>query len=348
MSYGLPLDLGATLPPEVMQEAAVVAFEAAINATWDIGLDSRTKALNEIANIVADLQNTLNTPTMNNTTLSPATVIEPLVNIPSSVTASDIYTDFITVYSDLITILHGEFTTFRANFFPTENATYTLAENWLSAAIANPDVGLPPAIAAQIWGDDSARILSDSSRAQDAVVAQFAGRRFPLPADVSASAILQIQQKTQDLQAESSRKIAIMSVEMQKWLVEKILGLREMAMKAVVDYVKTIAMGPDIASRLVPIGYDAQSKLISAVAAYYNARTGAMELTYKGTQHNADLTQDTNTQNLKSEMATVDHWVKALLTEVQALSQMATALFNNIHLQSSMGVSDSRNVSVQA
>lgn len=347
MPYGLPLDLAATLPPEVMQEAAVVAFEASINSTWAMGLDSRQKTIDDIAAIVADLQNALNTPKMNNTTLAPATVSEPLVNIPSSVSASDIYADFLAQYTLLITELDSKFTSFRATFFPTENATYTLAENWLAAAIANPNVGLPPTIAAQIWGDDSARILADSSRAQDAIVAQFAGRRFPLPADVSASAVLQMQQKTQDLQAESSRKIAIMSVEMQKWLVEKILGLREMAMKSVVDYVKTIAMGPEIASRLVPIGYDAQSKLISAVSQYYNARTGAVGLTYKGTEKNAELTQDTNTQNLKSEMATVEHWVKALLTEAQALSQMATALFNNIHLQSSMGVNDSRTVSQQ-
>jgi len=248
---------------------------------------------------------------MNNTSLAPATVVEPLVAIPSSVTAADIYAEFEEQYTELVTLLDGKFTSFRASFFPTENATYTLAENWLAAAIANPNVGLPPAIAAQIWGDDSARILADSSRAQDAIVAQFAGRRFPLPNDVASSAILQLQQKTQDLQAESSRKIAIMSVEMQKWIVEKILGLREMAMKSVVDYVKTIAMGPEIASRLVPIGYDAQSKLISAVSQYYNARTGAVGLTYKGTEKNAELAQDTNTQNLKSEMATVEHWVKA-------------------------------------
>lgn len=345
MPFGLPLDLGATLPPEVMQEAAVVAFEASINSTWALGLDTRTKVIDDIAAIVADLQDTLNTPTMSNTTLTPATVVEPLVDIPSSVTAADIYAEFEAQYTELITLLDAKFTSFRASFFPTENATYTLAENWLSAAIANPNVGLPPTIAAQIWGDDSARILADSSRAQDAIVAQFAGRRFPLPADVSASAVLQIQQKTQDLQAESSRKIAVMSVEMQKWLVEKILGLREMAMQSVVDYVKTVAMGPEIASRLVPIGYDAQSKLISAVAAYYNARTGAAELTFKGTQRNAELSQDTNTQNLKSEMATVEHWVKTLLVEVQALAQMATSLFNNIHMQSSMAVNDSRTVS---
>lgn len=344
MPYGLPLDLAATLPPSVMGEAAVVAFEATINSSWEMGLDSREKVLTAIEGIIEDIRDTLNIPVMTPASVTPATVTEPLVNIPSSVTSADIYAEFEEQTALLITEFVAKATSFRAEFFPTEDATYDLAEGWLSAAIANPNVGLPPAVAAQIWGDDSARILADSSRAQDAIVAQFAGRRFPLPADVSASAILQIQQKTQDLQAESSRKIAITSVEMQKWIVEKILGLREMAMKAVLDYVKTIAMGPEIASRLVPVGYDAQSKLISSVAAYYNARTGAAELTFKGTQQNAALQQESNVQNLQSELASVEHWVRSLLTEVQSLAQMATALFNNLHLQSGMQVNSSKSV----
>lgn len=345
MPYGLPLNLAADLPPEVMQNAGVIAFEAAINSTWDLGLDNRTKTMNEITAIVADLKNSLTAPVMTPASVTPATVTEPLVAIPSSVTAADIYAEFEAQYLQLITILEAKISSFRTTYFPNEQATYTLAENWLSAAMANPNVGLPPTIAAQIWGDDAARILSDSGRAQDAAVAFFAGKRFPLPADVSASAVLQIQQKTQDLMAESSRKVAVMSVEMQKWLVEKILSLRDLAFKSILDCVKIDAMGPDIASRLVPIGYDAQSKLISAVSAYYNARTGAAELTYKGTQHNADLSQDASTQNMKSQMMMVEEWVKAILTEVQTMSQMATALFNNVHLQSSLGVSNSKSVS---
>lgn len=347
MPYGLPLDFAADLPPEVMANAGVIAFEAAVNSTWDLGLDNRTKALNEITAIVADLKNSLNTPTMTPATLTPATVAEPLVNIPSSVTSTDIYTEFEAQYLKLITILEAKINSFTAIYFPNEQATYALAENWLAAAIANPNVGIPPAIAAQIWGDDTARTLADLGRASDSAVAYFAARRMPLPADVAASTVLQLQQKAQDLQAESSRKIAIMSVEMQKWLVEKILGLREMALKSILDCVKVDAMGPDIASRLVPIGYDAQSKLISAVSAYYNARTGAAELTFKGTQRNADMSQDSKTQNLKSELMMVEEWVKAILTEVQTMSQMATALFNNIHMQSSLGVSNSKSVTQQ-
>lgn len=348
MPYGLPLDLGATLPPEVMQEAAVVAFEAVVNSAWEIGLDNRQKMMDDIAAIVADLKNSLTPPSMTASTLVPATVTEPLVNIPSSVTSADIYQEFWENTELLITELHGRFVSFRSTYFPNEQATYTLGENWLSAAIANPNVGLPPTVQQQIWGDDHARITADKVRAQDAVVALFAARRFPMPTAASVSAVMQIEQKAQDALAESSRKIAVMSVEMQKWLVEKILGLREMAMKSINDYVKTIAMSPEIISHLVPIGYDAQSKLISAVAAYYNARTGAVELTYKGTQHNADMSQAAATENLKSELVALEGWIKAVLTEVQGLAQMATALFNNLHAQSSMAVNDSKIVQQQA
>ena len=345
MPYGLPLDFAADLSPEVMANAGVIAFEAAVNSTWALGLDNRTNVMDKITAIVADLQDTLNTPTMTAASVTPVTVDEPLVSIPSSITAADVYAEFEAQYTELIVKFEAMRAAFITEKFPTEQATYTLGENWLSAAIANPNVGLPPTVAAQIFGDDVARILADANRASDAVLSQFAARGFPLPPDAALSAVLQIQQKAQDLTAESSRKIAIASVEMQKWLVEKILSLRDMALKSILDYVKVSSLGPDIASKLVPVGYDAQAKLISAVSAYYNARTGAKELTFKGTQHNADLTQDAAGQNLKSELTMVTEWVKAILTEVQTMSQMATSLFNNIHAQTSLGVSNSKTVS---
>jgi len=345
MPYGLPLDFAADLPPEVMENAGVIAFEAAVNSTWALGLDNRTNVMDKITAIVADLQDTLNTPTMTAASVTPASVEEPLVDIPSSVTSADIYAEFEAQYTELIVKFEAMRAAFITEKFPTEQTTYMLGENWISAAMANPNVGLPPTVAAQIFGDDAARILTDADRASDAVMSQFAARGFPLPPDAALSAVLQIQQKAQDLTAESSRKIAIASVEMQKWLVEKILSLRDMALKSILDYVKVSSLGPDIASKLVPVGYDAQAKLISAVSAYYNARTGAKELTFKGAQHNADMIQDAAAQNLKSEMMMVTEWVKAILTEVQTMSQMATALFNNIHAQTSLGVNNSKTVS---
>lgn len=328
-----------------MENAGVIAFEAAVNSTWELGLDNRTKVIDQIADIVTDLRNALNTPTMTQATVTPATVDEPLVSIPTSVTSADVYAEFEDQYTQLITEFESKRAAFIAAYFPTENSTYTLGENWLAAAIANPNVGLPPTVAAQLLGDDQARILSDKSRAQDAVVAQFASRRFPLPPGAAAAVVLQIEQKAQEEIAASSRKITISSIEMQKWVVERIMSLRESAMKSILDYVKVVSLGPEIASRLVPVGYDAQAKLISAVASYYNARTGAAELSYKGAQLNAEMTQAAHAENLRSELVMVEDWVKSVLTQVQAMAQMATSLFNNIHAQTSLGVSNSKSVS---
>ena len=51
--------------------------------------------------------------------------------------------------------------------------------------------------------------------------------------------------------------------------VDKMLALRQMAMTSAVAYIQALASGPDMASRLVGIGYDAQSKLISSASQFY-------------------------------------------------------------------------------
>lgn len=328
-----------------LPNASMQVLEDIINATWTEGQTTKADFSAKIATALSGFLDITAAPHVSAGTVTVPTIAEPSVTIPTSITVDDVYNKWATEYLNLATWLDGKFTSFRNTYFPDENAAYTACEDWLQAAIANPDAGLPPTVAAQIWGDDAARILADKTRAQDAVIAQFASRRFPLPPDAAASAVLQIEQKAQDEMAESSRKVAIMSVEMQKFNVESLLKLRDLAMRDAVEYVKALVSAPEMTSRLSNIGYDAQSKLISAVSSYYNARTGAAELTYKGTQHNADLTQDTNTQNLKSEMMMVTEWVKAILMEVQTMSQMATSLFNNIHAQTSLGVSNSKSVS---
>ena len=163
--------------------------------------------------------------------------------------------------------------------------------------------------------------------------------RYPIPPGALAAGVAQIQEKAQDEIAESSRKVAVLSVEQMKFAVEKLLGLRQAAMTSAVDYIKALASGPDMASRLVNVGYDAQSKLISSVASYYNARTAAAELNYKAKQHNADLTQDAGKENLKSKLQITQDKVEALLAEAKALAQMATSMYNNLHANAGTGYS---------
>lgn len=315
-----------------LPNAAMQVLEDIINATWNEGITTKAEFSAKIATALSGFLDITAAPHITSGSVTVPTIAEPLVDIPTSVSVEGIYDQWATEYLELATWLDGKFTAFRATYFPDENAAYTACEDWLQAAIANPDSALPPTVASQIWGDDAARILSDKVRAQDAVIAQFAARRFPLPPDAAASAVLQIEQKAQDELAESSRKIAITSVDLQKFNVEKLLQLRDISMKDAVEYVKALASAPEMTSRLTNIGYDAQSKLISSVSAYYNARTQASEVMSKVAQYNNSTELQAAEKNQMSDLQLIEDKLKAMLAEAQSIAQMATALFNNINV----------------
>lgn len=275
------------------------------------------------------------------TAVSTPTITEPAVDIPATQSATDVMTLFDTKYAELVTMLADKFTAFRTAYFPNESATYAAAEAWLKAAIENPDAGLPVAVATQLLEDDRGRVLIEAGRASDAAVAGFATRRFPLPPGAAANAVLQIQQKAQDEIADSSRKIMMTSIEQMKFAIEKSISVRQVAMGAAVDYIKAIASAPEMASRLVGIGYDAQSKLISAASSFYGARIDAAKLISGVGQFNATTALQVSERNQSSDLTLIEDRLKALLTEAQVLGQMATSLFNNLHASAgtSYGVS---------
>ena len=318
-----------------------------LNAAWDRGLANQTELETKIANATAGFLDVTDPPTMTAAQVASApTVEEPAVAIPSTASTADVMSVFDSKYLELVALLSDKFVSFRSTYFPDEQNAYGAAEDWLQAAVNNPEVGLPATVASQIWGDDQARILQDTVRAADAVVQSFAARRFPLPPGAAASAVMQIQQKAQDELAESSRKVAMMSVEQMRFVVTNLLALRQQAMGAAIDYIKALASGPEMASRLIGIGYDAQSKLISAASQFYNARTSAAELKLKANMHNADLSQEASKANLQSELTLIEDKLKALLAEAQMLAQTATSLFNNLHASTSVSASLSESADV--
>jgi hypothetical protein len=328
-----------------LPNASMQVLEDIINATWTEGQTTKAEFSAKIATALSGFLDITAAPHVSAGVVSVPSITEPTVTIPTSVTVDDVYDKWATEYLNLATWLDGKFTTFRSTYFPDENAAYTACEDWLQAAVANPDAGLPPTVAAQIWGDDAARILSDKTRAQDAVIAQFASRRFPLPPDAAASAVLQIEQKAQDDMASSSRKVAIMSVEMQKFNVESLLKLRDIAMRDAVEYVKALASAPEMTSRLSNIGYDAQSKLISSVSSFYGARSEAAKIMSSVAQYNNSTALDAAVKNQMADLTMIEDKLKALLAEAQSIAQMTTALFNNIHVSASLQANGGTTVS---
>ena len=315
-----------------------------INASWNQGLMSQVEYSGKITAAQTDFLDEAAAPTVTAGSVSVPTVSAPGVTIPATAEVADVLDVFDTKYLELVAMLSDKFTAFRSAYFPNESSSYAVAENWLSEAVSNPSAALPPDVAAQLLGEDQARILADASRASDAAIAQFASRRFPLPPADAAAAVVQIQQKAQDEIAESSRKLTIAAIEMQKFSIEKLLGLRQVAMSSAVEYIKALASGPDMASRMVGVGYDAQSKLISAAADFYRADIQAAEMTSKVAQYNNSVALEAATKNQASQLTLIEDKLKALLAEAQSLASMTTSLFNNVHAQ--VGISATRGASV--
>lgn len=328
------------LNPNALYEvpnASMEVLQNIINATWNQGQEAKYDFSAKIA-ALSDAGGPLNGVTLP-TDIAAGVVTAPLVAAPTitiaDTAAGDVYADFSTEYVALGTWLAGKFADFRTTYFPDESVAYTAAEDWLQAALANPS-GLPATVLSQLLADEQARTLTDTTRASDAVIASFAARRFPLPPGAAASAVLQIQQTAQDKMAEASRKITVMSVDNLKFAVEKTLGLRQSAMASAVDYIKTLASAPEMSSRLVNIGYDAQSKMISSAAQFYGAQVNAAEMVNKVAEFNVSSKLSADEKNQMVDMSMVDAKLKALLSEAQSIAQMATSMFNNLHASVSM------------
>lgn len=340
-SYTLPLTLTETgfLPGGPLE--SMRTLNALINASWD---QANTKTTAYEAKMTAATEGFLDLATAPHITAGTVTspsITEPGVTIPSTITSADIYDEFTTQYLELVALLSDKFALFRTTYFPDEATAYTAAEDWLQSAIANANGGIPLAVQTQLIADAEATIQAAATTANNDVLAMFASRRFPLPPGAAAAAAVEIQQKAQDGVVDVARKIAITSIEQLRFVVTQLMGLRKIAMDSAVDYIKALASGPDMASRLVNVGYDAQSKLISSAAAFYNARTSAAEAVSKVGQYNVGTALEASAKNQMSDLTLIEDKLKALLAEADALAKMTTSLFNNLHAQANTGYSTS-------
>lgn len=316
--------------------ATMQVMQDLINATWNQALLKSAELEAALADAKATFLDITNPPTVSAGQITAVTASDPGVTIPSVATVDDVFDKFTQEYLELATWLDAQFTDVITTYFPTEQATYATAEAALKGMLDNPNAGIPAAVLAQVLGDDQARALADKTRAQDAVFAQFAGRGFPLPPAVAASVVLQIEQKAQDAVAESSRKVAVMSIENMKFAIEKALNLHKDAMQSAVDYVKALASGPDMASRLVNVGYDAQSKLISSASSYFQARISAADMVNKVNQYNNSTAFEVETKNQASELAMIENKLRGLLSHMQTIGQTCAAFANNLNVSAGL------------
>ena len=136
------------------------------------------------------------------------------------------------------------------------------------------------AVQSQIFGDDRDRIIADATRAAEDAVAVFASA-LPAPAwrFCCGRGGHPAEGATGNLEFQPQGGGAVRREPAIRGRPDH--QTPQVAMSSAVDYVKALASGPDVASGLINVGYDAQSKLISAASSFYNSRIAAAELVGK-------------------------------------------------------------------
>ena len=316
-------------------KSSLDAMASVINAAWNQANSKYATFETKISDITSTWLATAAAPQITPAEAVAPSVVEPNITIADANVAAILNT-FDSKYAELVELLSGKYVSFLSTYFPTEATSYGAAEAYVTAAITNTtQSALPTAIVDQIWNDDKARILADANRATAEATEQWAAKRHPLPPGALTYQTMQIQQKAQEEIAKSARTAAV-----KNWdttydkimsSVKLALNNRTSAVQAAGEYIKSLASGPDIASRVVNMGYDAQSKMVSAASQFYGARTNAAELAFKASSTNASFDQEAAKANQASDLTLIEDRLKALLMEAQALAQMTTSLFNNVH-----------------
>lgn len=323
-----------------------------INATWREAQSNQAEFSAKIADATSGWLDTVQTPSITASSAAVPTLADPGVLIPSDEKVSDILTQWEVRTAELYATLEGKFTAFMSQYFPNESSVYSAAEAWLTDALANPDQVLPEAIANLIWEEDRSRILAESVRATDEVVAQWAAKGHPLDPGRAVYAVTQIQQAAQQELAKSSRAVAIRTFEMaydkMKFVISNALTLRQSALAAALGYIQALVAAPAEINKLLSSSYDARNNLITAAGSYYGAQSEAAKVVTAAYQYNSSATQDASSKNQAAKLTVLDARLKAMLAESNALAQSASALYNNLHasLGSAVGYNESVNISL--
>lgn len=273
-----------------------------------------------------------------------AGIAAPVVNIPLEAAGPDliIFDEYNTaIFNKMVAAMAD----YIANYFPMDNATLAAAEGWLQNAIAG-GTGVNPAIESQLFERDRSRILAEGIRAVDDLSSVWSARRFPLPPGPLAAQVMQVQQKTQDELAKSSRETAIkmydLEIENVRFAVENAIKLRGIAVSAAGDYIKALASSQNTAYELSMGQANAQNGLISAAAAFYNAKTNAEDTMFKSRSVNAGFNQEAAKVNATISAQDRHKRGDIAVAAADAVARQVSAYANNLH--TSVGVSGSEKI----
>ena len=266
--------------------------------------------------------------------------IEPPVSIPTNATGVDgaLYGS---TYDQIITDLSDKFAGFFSEYFPNECDYLQEAQTKLCEVLAG-GTGIPAHVENQIWQRDRSRVLEDVSRARDDVLSTFAARGFPLPPGAAAHAMRLAEVDAHNKIAQQSRDVAIKHVEILveniKFAVQQALDYRIKGIQAAGDYIKVLALGPEIAMKLATSAAGAQAQLISAASQYYRNRIAVEELRLDALKFNASGQLESSIAHVRAFSDRLRAQADTLSAAARAAGDQAAAALNAVHASAQVAV----------
>lgn len=266
--------------------------------------------------------------------------VEPSVYIPQHAAGVDSAL-YDATYDRIIADLTGKFEDFFNEYFPAGDA-FQAAQDWLVKALTVGGTGIAPHIEDQIWQRERARTLREANRAGEEIIGTFAARGFPLPPGAMQHQLNLNQQRALEQNAESSRTRAIeqarMELENVRFAVQEAIDYRVKGIQAAGDYIRIIAMGPEIAMRLATSAAGAQAQLINAANSYYSSRIRLEELKFSVIRFNADQRLDAAKTEVREFSNRLNARTQTLSAAAQAAGNQASAALNAVHASAQVAV----------
>lgn len=258
---------------------------------------------------------------------------EPSVIIPSRATGVDSAL-FDSTYDRIMGDFTDKYADFIVRYFPLNPALMAAVESWLQSAIAG-GTGINANVERGIWQRDRDRITNEFQTATDEAVSSWAARGFPLPPGAAVASVQDIARKRSAAIAAASRDAAVKAFETEienvRFAITTAIDYRSKAITAAGDYIRALALGPQLATQLATEASGAQARLISAAAGFFNARISAAQLAQQKNIAEADMEMRAAIQSDEGRVKYVQIKSNAALGVAQSLGTQAAAALNAVN-----------------
>lgn len=267
--------------------------------------------------------------------------VEPRVNIPANAAGVDSAL-FDSTYDRIVGELADSFARFFEDYFPNECDYIGKAQQWMCDVLSGESGGLPVTVEQQLWERDRSRLVRDANRVASEAMMMSAAGGFPMPSGAALHAAHTAHLESQRQIGESSRTRAIeqakLTIENIRFCVQQALDYRVRGIAAAADYIRALAIGPQLAVQMSTAASDAQARLIMAANSYYQSRIRIEEMKLDVLKFNKSEQQDTAKVDVAQFSERMKARAQTLGQAARAQGDMAAAALNAVHGSAQMAV----------